>query len=618
MENSPGGTGPENAQVHDEWAELRQFAGAPKEFWPRFLAAASKLVHADSMVLLLSRPGATPRWSRLGEWSDNPSPSRARTAFLSQLDAVGERTLREGAWVEQADAGAGSFVIATRLRLSRPEDEVVLAGHLLDFTEASARESLLRLKLVADTPALYQTGLSGRQAARDVEKFASVLDLLVPINEAEKFLPAVLALCNGVATRFRCARVSLGWLEGGYVILRAISRTEQFDRRMAAAQALEKVMEECLDQDEEVLWPAADGSTVVARAHEEFATAQKTGFLCSVPLRLAGKTVGVLTCERTEAAFSEIEIQQMRLCCDQVSQRLGDLKRREGWFGKRWAAATRERAGEWVGPEHTWSKLAAILTAFVLAALFLVRVNYRVEGRFILRSDEACYLTSPFDGYIEKVAVRTGDAVSKGGLLVSLNRSELLLDQAAALADLARYQREAEKARAAKSLAEMRIDDALAQQAQARLDLVGYRLRAAEIKAPFDGVVVEGDLRERLAAPVKQGDALFKLARIDTLYAEAEVNERDVKEIVGRSRGEIAFVSQPKIKYPVTIRVLQPAALTKKEGNVFLVRLQPDAKLETWWRPGMTGLCKLSVEKRTLFWILTHRTVDFLRMKLWF
>ena len=31
----------------------------------------------------------------------------------------------------------------------------------------------------------------------------------------------------------------------------------------------------------------------------------------------------------------------------------------------------------------------------------------------------------------------------------------------------------------------------------------------------------------------------------------------------------------------------------------------------------MSGLCKLSVQKRTLFWILTHRTADFLRMKLW-
>jgi len=31
----------------------------------------------------------------------------------------------------------------------------------------------------------------------------------------------------------------------------------------------------------------------------------------------------------------------------------------------------------------------------------------------------------------------------------------------------------------------------------------------------------------------------------------------------------------------------------------------------------MSGLCKLKVEKRTLFWILTHRTVDFLRLALW-
>jgi hypothetical protein len=86
---------------------------------------------------------------------------------------------------------------------------------------------------------------------------------------------------------------------------------------------------------------------------------------------------------------------------------------------------------------------------------------------------------------------------------------------------------------------------------------------------------------------------------------------------LGKTRGEIAFVTQPKLKFPVTIQTLEPAAVTKKGGNVFLVRLKPDHGAESWWRPGMTGLCKLSTDKRTLFWILTHRTVDFLRMKLW-
>ena len=156
--------------------------------------------------------------------------------------------------------------------------------------------------------------LAARQARNDVEKFAAVLDLLAPINEATRFLSASLAFCNGVATRFRCDRASLGWLEGGYIRLRAMSRTEQFDRQMAAAQSLEKAMEECVDQDEEILWPAARRRELRSRAITRHSRSeQKSGNVCSVPLRLDGKVVAVLTCERQEAPFNTVELQQIRL-----------------------------------------------------------------------------------------------------------------------------------------------------------------------------------------------------------------------------------------------------------------------------------------------------------------
>ena len=612
-----GGMNAEFSRALDELAELRQFSGEPKTFWPAFLAAAAKLVSADIAVLLLGSPGKTPHWAKIGEWDSGSGLSRVRTQFTSQLEPIAERGLGSGSFVEQTDTASGSFTIAACLKLQRAEDEVIFAAQLRDFTTSAANEALARLRLVADVPMAFQQNLAAQKARNDVEKFAAVLDLNVPVNDATQFLSAALAFCNGVATRFRCDRASLGWLEGGYIKLRAMSRTEQFDRQMAAAQALEVAMEECVDQDEEILWPPPEGVTTVARDHEKFAADQKSGNVCSIPLRLDGKVVGVLTCERQSAPFNLVELQQIRLGCDQVVRRLSELKLYDRWFGARWAAHTREYFSRWLGPEHTWSKATAIFLTLVVFALFLVRVNYRVEGNFILRSDEAEYLTAPFDGYIDQVFVRAGDRVEKGRPLVSLNRSELLLNQSAALADVVRYQRESEKARAASSIAEMRIADAQAHQAQARLDLVHYRLDSAVIKTTFDGVVVEGDLRERIASPVKQGDALFKVARIDTLYAEAEVSERDVQEILGKSKGEIAFVTQPKIKYPVTLQIVQPAAVTKKDGNVFLVRLKPDIGAPQWWRPGMTGLCKISTEKRTLFWILTHRTVDFLRMKLW-
>jgi biotin carboxyl carrier protein len=387
---------------------------------------------------------------------------------------------------------------------------------------------------------------------------------------------------------------------------------------MAAAQLLEAAMEECVDQDEEIVWPAPEGFTTVARDHEKFAADQKAGNMASLPLRLDGEVVAVLTCERQSVAFNSVELQQMRLACDQVVRRLSELKHRDRWFGARWQAHAREWLAQWLGPERTWSKVSGILICLLLATLFLVRVTYRVEGNFILRSTEAAYSTAPFEGYIEQVFVRPGDVVTNGQPLVALNRGELLLQQAAAQADLARYQRQSEKDRAGNSIAEMRIDDSQFQQAQAQLDLVRYRLDHAIIRAPFNGVVVEGDLRERIGSPVRQGDALLKVARIDTLYAEADIKESDVQRIFGKSKGEIAFVTQPKVTYPVKIEAIEPAAATKKDGNVFLVRLAPVNGAAAWWRPGMTGLCKLSTDKQSLFWILTHRTVDFLRMKLWF
>jgi hypothetical protein len=36
-----------------------------------------------------------------------------------------------------------------------------------------------------------------------------------------------------------------------------------------------------------------------------------------------------------------------------------------------------------------------------------------------------------------------------------------------------------------------------------------------------------------------------------------------------------------------------------------------------WWRPGMSGIGKIEAGERTLFWIIFHRTIDFLRMFFW-
>jgi hypothetical protein len=621
MINQPGNPAEALHNAFGEVTRLRRFNGNPAEFWPAFLAAAAAVAAASAAALTLRDPNKPDAWKKIGDWAGTGLTGNSHGAFVRQLVEISERCAVAGTTIQVVEGASHrdekNFAVACRLGLSRPEEICVGAFLLLNATEAQAREVLVRLQLLADTPLSYLQSNAAQQARMDVEKFASSLDVLALVNTEKNYLGALLAFCNAIATRHQCDRVSLGWLTGGYITMQTISRTERFDKNMAAIKAMEKAMEESFDQNDEIIWPQPDGAQTVARDHETLAKEQGSGHLVSLPLRHDNEVLGVLLCERAARPFALLELQQIRLCCDQAMPRLTSLKASDNWIGARAAEAIRVKAAGLLGPEHTWPKLLAILGAIVLAILVFVPVHYRVEGNFILRSEQVSYLTGPFDSYIREVRVRPGDVVGPTNLLIRLDTEDLLLEEAATLADQNKYLREVDKARATNSLAEMRIAQALADQSKAHLEQVRHHLKQASIYPPFSGVLVEGDLREKIGAPVKQGEALVKIARLDSVYVEAEINQRDIHEIKEGRTGEIAFVTQPKLKFPIRIEKIEPAAFPKEGENIFVVRCALASKPENWWRPGMSGLCKLEAGNRTLFWILTHRTMDFLRLKLW-
>jgi RND family efflux transporter MFP subunit len=327
--------------------------------------------------------------------------------------------------------------------------------------------------------------------------------------------------------------------------------------------------------------------------------------------------VAVCTCERNSPAFSETEIRLLRLSCDQAARRLSDLKRRDKWFGARLATFLREKLGKILGFQHTWLKVVGIVIAGLLAFIIFGKAPYRIKSPVMLRTDDVAFLNAPYDGHIEEVRVRVGDGVTEGQKLMSFDQNALLLREAELTAEMNRYESELEKARAAFSTADMRIAQALLEQSAARLDQVRYQIEQSVITAPFDGVIVEGDLIERIGAPVNQGEMLFKLAKVDRLYAELEISERDIHEMQDSLQGEIALTSRPGEIFRIRVFRMEPAAVPKEKGNVFIVHADFPNEQASWWRPGMTGVAKLHMGNRRILWILTHRTVDFLRLRLW-
>ncbi len=163
----------------------------------------------------------------------------------------------------------------------------------------------------------------------------------------------------------------------------------------------------------------------------------------------------------------------------------------------------------------------------------------------------------------------------------------------------------------------MKIAQARAAQAQAQLELIQHRLSQAQVCSPITGIIVEGDLAELRGAPVSKGDILFKVARHENLFVELKINEVDIHELSERQSGKIAFVSRPQLKYPFKVIQIDPVALPGDAGNIFIARGKNlDASVD-WWRPGMSGIAKLDVGSRRIIWIITHRTIDFFQMLMW-
>lgn len=598
-------------RAESAFRKLCGFTGAPKDFWPLFLDAAGLLT--DAVAASLHVPSATPEgaivWQRFLDWR-SPSDARKRNPAEPPTDLL--QSAMERGVAEQTGDGP---CVAFRVSAGAEGGTGVIFLALADRTNPKDARSVVHI--LAEIPAQYLALREAAAVRQRNEDLLGALDLGLLLDRQRDFLAAAMTVCNELGARLHCDRTSLGWLrDDDTVQLRAVSQAEKFEKKAEVVRLMEIAMEECLDQETEIRHPASDAATVT-REHAAYARETGAVHLLSLPLSVDGKLAGVFLCERQSAPFDEKEGTQIRLALDQVGRRLSDLEERGHWFGRRlWRHVRREGASIFK-PRHTGTKIAAVLGALVVMFLLFGRLPYRVDAPFVLRSDQVAFVTAPFDGFVQDVAVRVGDNVDANAMLARFDTRELVLQQSGALANVSRHQQEAEKARATNDLPEMRIAQAQVEQAKAALDQTKYHIEKAEIRSPFLAAVVEGDLRKRIGSPFRQGEVLFQLARLDALYVEMEVAERDVHEILNAKEARIAFASAPEREFTVTIEQVHPSAQSRPSGAVFLVRAKLPPEFQQWWRPGMTGASRIHIGWRNPLWIVTHQSLDWLRLHAW-
>ncbi len=601
----------------DAVAELGRFAGTPAEFWPLYLATLSQCLSVRRSLLLLRSTSAG--WRAAYQWPANTSGQSGDAAVILRLaetaialGAAGDPSRRPGG----AGAGLGARLRSVPANTAAGTDAAAVVL-LCDDADADPAAKLALLRLAVETPEQFELQRRLHRVSGNAERLHDAFGLANRLGDEDRFVKAGMMLCGELAARFSCDRVSLGWLDADLVRLEAVSNIEKFDRSMAAAQALEDVMEEALDQDCEIVVPASAQSGAVARTHLEYARTQGVSHLLSVPLRVGGQAVAVLTAERRTSEFDEAQRWEIRLICELVANRLSTLKQSERWVGAAWADKVLTGLGRLWGVEHSLAKLAALSLVVGVLVAAVLPWHYRVDAAATLRSDDMVFVPAPFDGFLREVHVQIGDQVVQGAATVGLDTRELLLEESMAAAEVGRFAREAEKAQAVWQLADMQIALARQNQSAARLHLVRDHLAHAQLRAPMTGVVVEGELKKNLGGPVKKGDLLLKIARLDSTYVELEIDQTDIHEVAPGRRGELAFVGRPDLRVALVIERIEPMSTMKDGRNYFLARARVDAEVQSWWRPGMGGTAKIDAGDRSLLWVLTHRSVRFLQRALW-
>ncbi len=139
----------------------------------------------------------------------------------------------------------------------------------------------------------------------------------------------------------------------------------------------------------------------------------------------------------------------------------------------------------------------------------------------------------------------------------------------------------------------------------------------AELKAPFDGIVVSGDFSQSLGAPLERGQVLFEVATLDAYRVVLQVDERNIADVKPGQSGELVLSSLPGERYPFSVSKVTPVNMAREGRNLFRVEAQLDSRTGHRFRPGMQGIAKIDVDKRRLISIWTHELANWIRIKLW-
>ena len=567
-----------------------------------------------------SRPGEI-TFAPVGTWPATPTD-------LEPMGEVAAAAIRTGT-VQQVDpssevAGGPGVREKVGLRIAWPlkRNERVIAVLALTL-ESGTRESLAALsrevtwanawvfRLVAERQ--QQGDGEAGVALRIVGEAMAILMRDLPLRQS------LIELVHRLAQVFHCSRVAIGLVRGQEVVPTVLSGAAWFDRKAELTTAERAVMEDALDAGFTILVrtdPAAAPSSDRSPG-QRLAALSGAREVIAIPLQAGARPEAVLVLERESKRDWSAEQQDLlEALAALVGPAIAHRRRAERGL----LALARDRIGKvaerLLGTGHLTWKAGTIAAALFALVLTLVQWPYRITARTVVEGQVEQTVAAPHQGYLREAAARAGDRVRAGEQIARLDDRELKLERSRLQSEI---QQSSTRLREALATSEMASYEQLAarlRQNEAELALIESRIERTVIVAPFDGLIISGDLSQRLGAPLEAGEELFRLVPSDAYRVILQVDERDMPYLEATQRGRVLMHSASQTPIAFGIAHVVPLAVSRDGATFFRVEATLEDPPQTI-RPGMEGVGKIDVGQRSLGWLASHRIIDWLRIRLW-
>ncbi len=442
-------------------------------------------------------------------------------------------------------------------------------------------------------------------------------------------------ITNELRNKFQCEQVAFGWVARGRVRLLSISGLDNIARRSPGVLCIQAAMEECLDAQDTIscqkdeVW-STNALNAGYRLHKQWRRAAKGDAVASLPLLSGGGVVAVLSLRRhPHQPLTREELQRIHAQIEPLIPTLLLVRQAGRGLLRHSLESVRHALAAVTRPGGYFAKAAAMLGMAATAWFLFGTLPYRVTLPCIVTVTGVRNIAAPFDAVLTAAPVVEGDFIHQGDLLCQFDSTDLQQQLAELTAQMAVLEVDMDRARANHAPHEARLAETEQGLIRAKLDIGERRIAQATVRAPMDGIVIAGDLRKRIGETMPRGEPLLTVAPHGHWRLELEAPEMHVRDISPEMTGIFTTLASPESRRICRVLRIGNHAQERDGRNVYIAEAEilpisgatgentAGHRSSPPVRPGMQGFARIEAGRRPVWWIVSHRAIDFLRLHFW-